>query len=85
MDERQTKGDEVERTGCTMTEARGPSTHIVLADDGVRQTNAGDADDAEPLAQRVRGLEGAGMAPATCGMGLRRCCAGSCAGRGGRE
>ena len=47
-------------TGCATAETKDPSTLIALAYDGMRPTNAGDADDMEPLALCVSGLERAG-------------------------
>jgi hypothetical protein len=60
------KREKVERTGFAITEARDPSTPPnASARDGLRPANAGDADCAEPLAQRASGLERAGAWPAT--------------------
>ena len=70
------------RTGRATPETKDPSTPIALARDGVRLTNAGDADNAEPLAQRASGLKRAGAVPAAGGTGLGRCCTRMRAGRG---
>ena len=53
-----------------------------LAHDSARPMNAGDADDAVPLALKASGLKGAGVVPATGGMGLGQCCVRMHAGQG---